>query len=826
MNRLFLTLLLFVVCSTGLYSQPPGYPGSLPKIGSISGKIIEKGSSTPLEYANVAIYSSRDSSLAGGGIADKNGVFSISELAPGKYYLDAKFIGFEHTKIQDIRIGRESIKVDLGVIELVPASENLGEVNVYAQDKPIVYEIDKKIVDPAQFPTAANGTAVDILANTPSVSVDIEGNVSLRGSSNFTVLIDGRPTPFSASDALEQIPAGTIRTIEIITNPSAKFDPDGNAGIVNINLKKTKMTGITGIVNANADTYGSLSGDFLFNFKTGKFNFFIGGNKANRKHIGESEMLNITYGEDTLTTTSFGVNDRGHDSKSLKAGFDFFINDYNTISVSGNINGRTNAGGGIRDYSESSTNGYSLNTLTKSNDSGESMNYSFSVDYKKTFKKKGQEFAAYVFYRSGKGEDYSYFNRYVNDTVLYNGQKNWEIGTDDDIRFKIDYVHPIKDKMKVEAGYQTRIDDSFEWNDVHWYSVEDNYEPSSSSAYYTDSDFKQYIHSLYSTFSNSGKVFGYQLGLRAEYTDRSITYSGSQEVFGIKRWDFFPTAHLSFKISDEHQLTTSYTRRIQRPRNWFLEPFMTYMDAYNVRKGNPALEAEYVDSYELGYQYQLKKGFISAEVYHRQTNNRIENVRSVYSGNVMLQTVANIGKDYATGVEFMANYNITKWWMANLMGNLYNYRLKGQLYGRDVDQSSLNWNARLSNTFIVTKTTKIQFDGMYNSPTTSAQGSRDGFAFASIAVRQDLFKNKLNITLSARDIFNTAKFGFESKGPNFYSKSKSDMKSPVISLTLSYKINNYRQQMKKNGENGEGMENGNGNGGMMEFDGEGGGAGM
>ncbi len=818
MNRLVFTAILLLFFSSSIFSQPSGYPSSAPRIGTISGKLVEKGSNTPLEYANVAIYSAKDSSLAGGGIADSKGLFSITNLAPGKYYLDAKFIGFEHTKISDIKIGRESISVDLGILELIPASENLGEVSVYAQEKPIAYEIDKKIVDPSHFPTAANGTAVDVLANTPSVSVDIEGNVSLRGSSNFTVLIDGRPTPFSASDALEQIPASTIRTIEIITNPSAKFDPDGNAGIININLKKTKMTGISGIVNATGDTYGSLSGDFLLNLKTGKFNFFLGGNLADRRHGGEFEMLNKTFGEDTLTTISVGENDRARLSRSLKAGVDFFINDYNTISFSGNINGRSNNSGGVRSFQESSTNGYLLNTLTKSYDFGDGLNYSFSLDYKKTFEKKGQEFTAYLFYRSGQNEDNSSYDQFINDTIFYKGQKDWEIGTDDDVRFKLDYVHPITDKMKFETGFQSRLGKSFEWNDVHWYSEKDDYTPSSSSPYYTDSDHRENIHSIYATFSNGGKVFGYQLGLRSEYTDRQITYSGSNEVYGIDRWDFFPTAHLSFHISDKHQLTTSYTRRIQRPRGWFLEPFKTYTDAYNIRQGNPALEPEYIDSYEMGYQFQLNKGFISAEIYHRQTNNKIENVRSVYAENVMLQTFSNIGTDYSTGVEFMGNYNITKWWVANLMGNLYNYRIKGQLYGNEVDQSSINWHARLSNTFIITKTTKIQVDGMYNSPTTSAQGNRDGFAFTNIAVRQDLFKNKLNITLSVRDVLNTAKFGFESTGPNFYSKSKMDMRSPIVSLTLSYKINNYRQQ-RKNGENGERIENGGSE--MMEYGAEG-----
>jgi len=808
----------------GLSQLPTGnIPGSNnplpPKNGSIRGVLIEKGSGVALEYANVTLYNQKDSSLVSGGIADAGGRFRIGDIMPGTFYLEAKFIGYDRLTKKGITVDKDHFVVDLGTIELNPASENIAEVNVVTQAKPIAYEIDKKVIDPSQFPTAANGTAIDVLANSPSVSVDIEGNVSLRGSASFTVLVDGRPTPFSAADALEQIPASIIRNIEIITNPSAKFDPDGNAGIININTKKTKLVGISGIVNATGDSNGSLSGDFLLNYKTGKFNFFVGGNKADRKGGGIGENLNITYGNDTITTASFGENYRGFNSYSLKTGFDFYINDKNTLSLSANLNGRSRGQGGTNDFSEISTSGYSLYTLTENSSDGDGKNMSFQLDYKKTFDRVGEELTAYLQYESGSDNEYTFYERFLNDTEFYSGQKNWEIGDDNEVRFKLDYVLPITDKMKIETGYQARLDRSLEWNDVHWYTnANDNYEPSDTSSYYTDSEFSRDIHSLYATWSNAGKVVGYQLGLRTEYTDRSITYSGADEVYAINRWDLFPTIHLSFNITDKQQLTTSYTRRIQRPRGFFLEPFKTYEDAYSIRQGNPALEPEYIDSYELGYQLQLEKGFISTELYHRKTNNKIEQIRSVYSENVMLQTVTNIGSDYSTGLELMLNYRPTKWWMVNLMGNVYQYRINGELYGSAVNQSSTNWNSRLSNTFTITKTTKLQVDGMYNSPTTSAQGKRDGFAFANMAIRQDLFNNKLNITFSVRDVLNTAKYGFESKGSNFYSKSNFDMKSPIFSLSLSYKINNYKQQRAKNSENGENGRNGE----MMEMDNGGG----
>lgn len=813
MRKIFVFTFL-VAMSLTLMAQYGGQPPAVAVKGILKGRIVEEGSNVPLEYANIAVYSEKDSSLAGGGIADANGAFEVRDIKPGKYYVDAKFMGYEHTQKSGIEVNARQVNVDLGTIKLVPAAKNLDEVTVVAQDAPIMYEIDKKIIDPSQFPTSANGTATDVLANTPSVVVDIEGNVTLRGSSSFTVLIDGRPTPFDPADALDQIPASTIRNIEIITNPSAKYDPDGNAGIININTKKSKLTGVSGIVNASADSYGSITGDFLFNYKLEKFNIFLSGNKANRYGQGEAVSINETYGADTIYTLSSGSNERGHDSWSVKTGFDYFINDLNTLTFNVGLNSRNRVNGGTNNFHEYSTSGFDLRSLTESSSEGGGKNVAFSLDYKKNFKKEGQELTAFAYYETGSSKELSFYDQFDGSDLLIEGQKNWEEGDGQEFRFKLDYVHPFTSKMKLEAGYQDRSDREFEWNDVHWYNIADDYEPFDASQYYTESRFSRDIHSAYTTFSNGGDILGYSVGVRGEYTNRSIDYSGAEEPYTINRLDLFPTAHISLNLPAKQQFITSYTRRIERPRGFFLEPFKTYVDAYNIRQGNPEIEPEYIDSYEMGYQKQLTKGFMSAELYHRKTNNKIERIRSVYSENVMLQTVQNIGEDFSTGVELMWNFRPTKWWMFNLMGNIYNYKVAGNLYGTDVVQTSNNWHSRLGNTFTISKSTKIQVDGMYHSPSTSVQGRREGFAFTNVAVRQDFFDNKLNVTFSVRDVLNTAKFGFESSGPDFYSKSNFDMKSPVFALTLSYKVNNYRakRQMGEGGEGGGEMMDMNGGG--------------
>lgn len=804
----FVSILIVTLVQAQPSSGEEATTTTAPKSGALKGKIVESGSNVPLEYANIAIFSADDSTLIGGGIADLNGQFEVKGINPGVYYVDAKFIGYEHTIKKNIRVTRNNLNVDLGIIELNPASENLSEVNVIAQDRPIIYEIDKKIIDPSQFPTAANGTATDVLANTPSVVVDIEGNVTMRGSSNFTVLIDGRPTPFSAADALDQIPASTIRNIEIITNPSAKYDPDGNAGIININTKKSKIIGVSGIVNGSADSNGSLSGDFLLNFKKEKINYFVSANLSNRMRQGDFTSLSRTFSTlDTITTESVGNGKRGNKGWSVKTGFDYYFNDLNTLTFNVGANGRNRYNEGIADFHEYTSSGFDLRSSTETLGEGKGEQLSFGLDYRKTFKREGQEFTAYLYYELGNGEDYSLYNQFDGNDVLFRGQNNWEVGNDKEFRFKADYIHPFTSKMKLEAGYQARIDRDLEWNDVHWYNTVETYEPSPASEYYSETYFMRDIHSLYSTFSNSGRIMGLQLGLRTEYTNRSLEYSKSDDLNTINRFDWFPTLHVSFQLPLEQQLITSYSRRIDRPRGYYLEPFITYEDAYNIRIGNPAIEPEYIDSYEIGYQKQLGKGFFSSEIYHRKTNNKIERVRSVYSENVMLQSVENVGADFSTGLEMMLNINPAKWWMINLMGNAYHYAIDGEINGLPINmEPSFNWHSRFSNIFTITKTTKLQFDGMYHSPTNTAQGSREGFMFTNLAVRQDFFDNKLNVTFSVRDVFNTAKFGFESAGTDFYSKRSFDMKSPIYAITLSYKLNNYRQKRAANGEGGEGGE--------------------
>jgi hypothetical protein len=285
--------------------------------------------------------------------------------------------------------------------------------------------------------------------------------------------------------------------------------------------------------------------------------------------------------------------------------------------------------------------------------------------------------------------------------------------------------------------------------------------------------------------------------MRGEYQYRFIELLEGNEEFTIDQWDFFPSAHVSYQFPDEHEIMASYTRRIDRPRGWHLEPFETWIDAYNVRAGNPELIPEYIDSYELGYQKHVGRNLFSLEGYYRVTHNKIERVRSVYDANVILHSVENVGNDYAFGAEAMLEWDLSKWLNLNVSGDVYQYRIEGVLDDEEFSRESFNWNTRLNTTFRFTKSTRLQVNGIYHSPSVSSQGRREGFYTTNAAIRQDLWNRKLAVTLQLRDILGTAKHEFISEGSGFTSYTEFSRKSPVIIMAVAFNFNRYRPERRR-----------------------------
>ncbi|MEH0157064.1 outer membrane beta-barrel protein [Limibacter armeniacum] len=795
-NLFFVLVTTFMLLHTAVSMAVPNDP---PLKGTIKGVVQENGSNVPVEYATIALFSTTDKSLAGGTVTDPDGKFTIKNVKEGTYYLEITFIGYEKKTVNNIEVG-SSKGVDLGVVKLGQDAEVLEGVEVTASRPAMRYEIDKKVLDVSKQLTAASGTAVDILQNVPSIQVDVDGTVKLRGSSGFTVLIDGRPTVLEPSDVLQQMPSSAIENIEIITNPSVKYDPDGTGGIINIITKKNKLEGVSGIFNLNGGMFGRYGGDFLLNFRKSKFNYFVGGDYNNRNNPSENYNERITTNTDGVTKLiSEGDGEFGRTNGGLRAGIEYNLSDNDFLSLDARV--------GVWKMRRSSDLTYvsegpseTLNYYSSDETKWDGNYYAANLGYTHKFAKKGHEIVSQL---NISGRDMNETGGNVQtfvDTDSSYRQRSLEGGPSTRFRFKLDYTLPINKDSKFEAGWQSRYSDNDEVNEVYF-----NEEFQDNLSYTTN--YVRNIQSLYSLYASKFGKLGVQAGLRAEYTGREISLVGTDTASKVDRWDFFPTLHFSYQMSQETQAMVSYSRRIDRPRGWYLEPFLTYTDVNNVRRGNPGILPEFIDAYELGILKNIGDHSISLEGYYRITHNKVESISTPFeeaeSGqNVFLHTFENIGKDYSLGGELMIGLQATEWWRADLMGNVYNYRVEGSYsYSEDgesketiFDRESLNWSVRLNNQLKFGKTTSVQLNASYNGPSVTAQGRNEGFFMTSAALRQDFMNKKFTATLQVEDVFATGRRKRSSEGPNFTTYSEDFRNAPNVSVTLSYRLNNFKQK--------------------------------
>lgn len=801
MNKIYLILVIALS-----FSSIQTYPQSnINKLngGNVSGKVFDNDSKHSIEYANIVLLSVKDSSLVNGTITDENGQFNLTGIPSGKYLLEVRFIGYK-SKMFNIEITSSIKSIELGDIYISPSALELNDVVVQGERSPVSYQIDKKVIDVDKIQTVTSGNAADVLQNVPSVTVDIEGNVSLRGSQNFTVLIDGRPSIISAQDALQQIPASSIQNIEIITNPSAKYDPEGTAGIINIILKKNENLGLSGVINANAGINDKYGGNFLFQYKTPSINYILGVDYNKRDFPGTSTSRNTyLFGSSISYLNSNGDSERGRIGFGVRGGLEFNLSETDFFSAILRY--------GTRDGNENST----LNYSNWSNVAPDTLSYKSISDRSRTGQFAGTNLT-YVHKFTGKGHeiksefnfgyndgDESTLTESIRDNLFLNGKKTTEFGPSRDYEIKIDYTLPVSETSKFEAGFNSESENSNENNelfDLNTQTGEYVFQPLFSNS----NKYKDNFQAIYSTYNNEFGNFGIQVGFRTEYTFRTIALLNQSQEFKIDRWDYFPSLHTSYKFSEGTQSMASYTRRIQRPDGWELEPFYTWTDANNVRIGNPGLLPEFIDSYESGIQTYIGKVSLSVELYHRITKNKIDRIRSVYAENVSLNSVENIGKDFSTGSELMVIFDPLPFWNVNAMANLYNYKIEGILYNESFSRESFNWNTRFNNMLKLGANTQIQVNVNYNSPGVSSQGKWEGFFTTDVSVKQDLFEKKLSLTLQVRDLFSTAKHESSSSGPDFYSYNYFKHESPMVILNARINLNKY----KPKSENSE-DENGN-----------------
>lgn len=705
----------------------------------IKGKIVDAGTNKPLDFADVLLFKKGDDNPVFHALPDMDGSFGIADVKNGEYSLMIRLVGYALFTRQNIVLASSSAVVDLGTIPMKPLEVGLAEVEVVAQKKQVIYKLDKKVIEASSNMLASGGTAVDILENTPSIRVDAEGEVSFRGSTGFMVYVDGKPSVFSGTQALEQIPSGHIENIEIITTPSARHDTGGDVGIINIITKKHAQHGFSGMVNLTGSTFLSRGVDFLLTQQNKSSRWYFGGGWTDRLRKSDFDQEKTTIVADTATTShSNGPRESNNFNYSLKAGWMYTL-PHTTFNadLEGGYGGRTRTGD--LDYMEERVVGSQpfANGDYYSRDDYDLHETYFqgSVGFDHKFNDKGHQLTGSFYLKYG-GDAMEYFQSdlFNKKNEREQGHRAWEDEHRWTVRGNMDYIYPYSKTGHIEAGYQY-----FSYLEDGDYSMQ-FWSPEKQEFYWRDDIYNTFyfqhgINSIYAIVGDSYKSFDFQAGVRGEHTHRVFRSSIPGKDREYNKFELFPSVHMGYTFPKDHKLMASYSRRITRPELFFMEPYITYRDYYSAEIGNPDIRSEYINSFELNYKKNIGEHTVSATVFHRSRKDKIERLRVPYEAGVTLDSMANVGHDYSTGLELSGQVQLTRWWNVNLNGSLYHYKVKNQYKLNGTNEKSTNYDIIWNNAFDLGKSTRIQLDGNFVGPSVTTQGQTDAFWYVNLALR-------------------------------------------------------------------------------------------
>lgn len=794
MKRLLIILFLGVIGSTFAQhgGQGGGKRGGNNIKGEIFGNIVDSISGEAVAYATVKVFSYQPYELKGGALTSDEGEFSIQNLPLGAYEVQISFAGYGTRILDSIRITEANSAFQLKDYYIAPTT--LDVVEVVAGTPEITYEIDKKVVNVEDMQNTEGQTALEVLENVPSIIVSPDGTVTLRGSSSFTLLIDGVPTILEPSDALAQIPASTIQDIEIITNPSAKFDAEGTSGVINIITKKNKLEGMSCLINATAGLWNNYNGDVAFSVKKEKFAFDVNANYSSRFRPEEKiENRQTIYDSLTNDLNANGEGNHGRTGWGGGIGFQWTPNSAHKLVLKTDYNQRA-----MRFTEAMNFDNYDNGVLFES----------FFTDDKTLVDMWSNSSSLYYQYNIKRNKNH-YISvkaisnlRYVDqvdstvstnsDNTIVAGNLYTELGPSNMYRFNLDYQLPIKEAYKFQTGVQAQFGRSFDDGDTYIYDDSTgNYEY--APLFSSDVDYVRDVHAAYAIFGGQVKQFGFQAGMRTEYTYRKVTSQNFPQSTTINRPDWFPSAHLSYSFKNKAQMLLSYSRRIERPRSWFFEPFVTWESPYEVRSGNPDLEPTYITVIDFSYMHPIKrKGFYSFEGYYRRSEGTLQWVRSTYEPGILIKLPYNIGTAQRIGLEGAFNYNFVDWYQLNVGFNAYYYDLNGAIEGQDFSANSFNYNFNLRNTFNFTGWL-VQLNGRYNSGSVTPQGERLWEVVGDVSLKKSFYKNKLSFNLNCRNAFLTARDIQYVYTDNVTIYAADFPRGPMLTLTVSVKLNNYEK---------------------------------
>ncbi|WP_347174488.1 TonB-dependent receptor domain-containing protein [Polaribacter uvawellassae] len=795
-------VLICLLSISAIYAQRPTQAATY----AVSGKVIDKDTKQPLEYATVVLKSLKDNKLSGG-ITDGKGEFYI-KIAGGTYDISVEFISFKTVSFKNRTIDKN---INLGTVILSEDGEMLDEVVIIPEKSTVDIRLDKKIYNVGKDMTVKGGNVADVLDNVPSVSVDVEGNVSLRGNENVRILIDGKPSSLVGLDgtsALRQLPADAIERVEVITSPSARYDAEGTAGILNIILRKGKVTGFNGSINPTIGDPTQYGISTNLNYRTEKFNIFTNTGYNYRNGPGKS-INNSTYFDNSGSIT--GYLDELRNNNRLRKGFnssfglEYYIND--NSSLLGNVvirksDGENTTSNNVEIFDANKT---LTDTRTRNeNELSDSKSIQYSLNYTNRLSPTGKKLTIDLQYsKSDQDETGSIFqnNAFVEDNnTIQNSVRKL---------FQIDYVFPKEDGSQFELGYKADLNTSnsdYKNSPAVPYS-DPKFDPSNNL------DFNQNVYALYSQYGKKVDKFSYLVGLRAELTDQQINLITTNENYNKSYSQLFPTVNLGYELSENESVTLGYSKRLRRPRSYFLNPFESRSSETNIFKGNVNLDPTFTNSFDLGYLKKWDKLMLNSSIYYRHSTGVYQFISQergdfVNGVPVIVRSPVNLSSEDRYGFELNSNYSVSK--KVNFSGsfNFYGFETVGEYNNIDFGNKDSNWNARFNSRITLPANIQWQTTMSYRGGQKNAQSTSDGIFSANLAFSKDLFKDNGTMVLNISDVLNSRKRKGYSYTPNSSTYGEMQWRQRQVSLSFVYRFNQKKNQRQQRQQQNDDFEEG------------------
>ena len=795
-RALFLTFLA-IFCQCLVFGQ------TSPKTVTISGSIVDE-QNVPVPFANAAVYSKLDSTLVGGAASDENGVFTIA-LKPGNYYLKISFLSYQDRIIPNVNVASKELQ--LGTVVLEADTKLLETVEIEGQRSQMELQLDKRVFNVGSDLSTSGGNAADILNNVPSVNVEVDGTVSLRGNQNVRILINGKPSGLTSRDpdALRNLQANLVERVEVITNPSSRYEASGEVGVINIVLKKNQENGLNGTFTGVLGHPDMIGGSYSLNLRRRKVNLFSSYGMDYRSSPGYSTMYQRFNGGERETFQD-GDRRRSERSHNIMGGVDYFINDKNTITGSIMYNfgdGLNKSALTYNDYSNGEATGTTVRTDREVEDE---KNVEAALNYKREFERKDQTLTAdFQFNRRYDGETSDFTQTAGENTIL---QRSENLAEDKNWLFQTDYVHPFATDGRAEAGLRSTtrtVNNEYALEELQgddWTVF---------PAFNNNLIYTERIHAGYLMAGNKFNKVSIQAGLRGEYSYITTELTETQEVNNRQYFNLFPSVNFGYEIEKNKTLQLSYSKRINRPGFRELLPFSNFSDSRNFFQGNPNLNPEYTHSFETGYLVNWESGSILSSAYYRHRVGDIQRIVQIDDDGTTRIFPVNVGSTNAYGLEFNFSYTVGKWWDINSSANFFRSMTEGLYEGEVLTRDTYSFHGRATSKMTIAKGFEFQTSFFYRGPRKTTQGRQLSAYSLDLALAKDILKGKGTISANVRDLLNTRKWRSitQIEEENYYAESVSQWAPRQIRLTFTYRLNQLKNREKKGRGDDGGNENGN-----------------